>query len=132
MSTYTGSVTSPLQCPAKSAWLALLMLATLAPATAPAEPSRMRYPEGPAHGFVVLSDQADTPLAHGELIQWLEGEAVVSRLVFRFGDGSLYDETVRFSQQPVFRLLAYELSQRGPSFGESSEIQFDWSGHSFC
>ena len=48
-----------------------------------------------------------------------------SRLVFRFTDGSLYDETVTFSQKRVFRLLAYTLMQKGPSFPEASEVSFD-------
>lgn len=89
----------------------------------------MRFPEGPAHGFVDLSDPASGKvLAHGELIQWLDRKVVVSRLVFRFADGSLYDETVRFAQRPVFRLRSYTLTQKGPSFPEASKVEFDSTG----
>jgi len=96
---------------------------------ADAAPVPMRFPEGPAHGFVALSDPAtDEVLAHGELIQWLERKVVVSRLVFRFTDGSLYDETVRFAQRPAFRLLSYALTQKGPSFPGTSKVEFDHTG----
>jgi hypothetical protein len=97
-------------------------------ALAYAEPIAMRYPEGPARGFVELSDSSGTTIAHGELVQWLERRTVVSQLVIRFNDGSLYDELIRFSQNPVFRLLSYKLVQKGPSFAGSSEIEFDHSG----
>lgn len=108
---------------------AWILVAVLLPAVAAAAPVRMRYPEGPAHGFIELRDAAtDETLGHGELVQWLEQRAVASRLVIRFADGSLYDETVRFAQRPVFRLLSYDLTQKGPSFAEESRVRFDQSG----
>lgn len=98
-------------------------------ARAHAAPVAMRFPEGPAHGFVDVSDPATGKvIANGELIQWLDRKVVVSRLVLRFADGSLYDETIRFAQRPTFRLLSYELTQKGPSFAEDSKIAFDRSG----
>jgi hypothetical protein len=72
-----------------------------------------------------LRDQRGKILAHGELLQTINGEAVQSRLTFRFTDGSLSDETVTFSQKRVFRLLTYTLVQKGPSFPETSEVSFD-------
>jgi len=100
----------------------------LTAARAYAEPITVRFPEGPAHGFVELSDLSGTTIAQGELVQWLEQHAVVSQFVVRFNDGSLYDELIRFSQNSVFRLLSYKLVQKGPSFTESSEIEFDRTG----
>jgi hypothetical protein len=108
---------------ASAAAVALL----LHPGLATGEPVRMRYPEGPSHGFLVLSEGERT-IAHGELIQWLERRVIASRLIFRFDDGSLYDEVVRFTQQPVFRIQSYHLVQRGPSFKSATEVEFDRSG----
>src|SRR6185369_11696569 len=59
---------------------------------------------------------------------WPERRVMANRLVISFIDGSLYDETVRFSQHPTFRLLAYHLIQRGPSFTETTDFEFDRSG----
>jgi hypothetical protein len=94
-----------------------------------AEPVAVRFPEGAAHGFVVLRSERGEALAHGELVQAPRGEGMQSRLVFRFADGTLYDETVIFSQKQVFRLLSYRLIQKGPSFAEASEVSFDRGGH---
>ena len=94
-----------------------------------AAPVRMRFPEGPTHGFVSVADAATgKKIAVGELTQWLEKRAIVSRLVIRFDDGSLHDETVRFKQRPAFRLLSYEQKQTGPAFPEESSVKFDHSG----
>lgn len=112
--------------------IALCTATLLAPDTVPradAAPVRMRFPEGPAHGFVSVTDVATgKKVASGELTQWLEKRAIASRLVLRFDDGSLHDETVRFAQRPVFRLLSYEQKQSGPAFPHESSVKFDRSG----
>lgn len=110
------------------ALLAAIVATTSAPTSLQAASVRMRYPEGPAHGFLVLSDQEGTALARGELLQWLERGVVASRLVIHFDDGSLYDEVVRFSQRPVFRVEAYHLRQSGPAFTEMLDARFDRTG----
>ncbi|HLX29887.1 MAG TPA: hypothetical protein VKV24_15510 [Casimicrobiaceae bacterium] len=43
-------------------------------------------------------------------------------MVFRFDDGSVFDETVTFSQQRVFTMQTYHLSQRGRAFAEDTDI----------
>lgn len=88
-----------------------------------AEPVAVRFPEGAAHGFVVLRSERGEALAHGELVQAPRGQGVQSRLVFRFADGSLYDETVTFSQKgqrslvqpqrPLSRLDRQRRARRG-------------------
>jgi hypothetical protein len=85
----------------------------------------VRMRESPTLAYPVLRSADDTLLAHGELVQTVRGDRVDSRLVFRFKDGSSFDETVVFSQAKVFRLLSYRLIQRGRSFAETSDIFFD-------
>jgi hypothetical protein len=105
---------------------AAIALAAAAPAHA--APIAVRYAEAPSHAFLVLSDLDGKALASGELVQWQERGALANRLTFTFADGSLYDETVRFSAAKSFRLLAYHLVQKGPAFRGDSEAQFDRSG----
>jgi hypothetical protein len=106
--------------------LVCLLLLLLAPAAgASAAPVAVQQPEGVTHGMLVLRSARGEVLADGELLQTLQGDVVSSRLVFRFKDGSLYDETVTFTQKKVFRLLGYRLVQRGPSFPETTEVAFD-------
>ena len=101
--------------------LVLMLLAT----RASAETIPVKFMESATYGFLVLRSNRGEVLAHGELIQVPRGENIESRLVFRFLDGSLYDEIATFTQKRVFRLVAYKLIQKGPSFSEPSEVSFD-------
>jgi hypothetical protein len=89
-------------------------------------PVPVRLPEGLTHGFLIVRSAAGDIVAHGELTQMVkEGGVAESRLVFRFKDGSLHDEKVAFSQQRVFVLIRYQLTQRGPSFPEQMDLVVD-------
>jgi len=90
-----------------------------------ADPVTVRYTEGVARGFPVLRAQSGEILAHGDFVQVAYPDRVESRLVFRFRDGSLYDEAVTFDQRSAFTLLAYHIIQRGPSFPESLDATID-------
>jgi hypothetical protein len=90
-----------------------------------AAPIPVRFAEGFAHGYLVLRDENGDRLADGEMIQKSHGHVVDSRLVFRFKDGSLYDEGVSFTQKRVFTLQSYKLLQRGPSFPNTLDISID-------
>src|SRR5437667_3860758 len=101
-------------------WFRLLavLLACAAPfQTIPltAEQVRVRHMEGLMHGFLALRTLDGRRLADGEMTQIAEGDRVTSRLIFRFKDGSVYDDTTIFSQQGAFRVLSDHLVQRGPS-----------------
>lgn len=87
-----------------------------------AEPVRARFSEGLVHGFLVLRDEAGTVIAGGDLIQIAHGNRVTSRLVFRFRDGSLHDETTVFLQRGTFRLVSDRLVQKGPAFPRPLEM----------
>jgi hypothetical protein len=89
-------------------------------------PVSVRFPEGLTHGFLLVRSAAGDIVGHGELTQTVkEGGVAESRLVFRFKDGSLHDEKVAFSQQHVFTLIRYQLTQRGPSFPEQMDVVVD-------
>lgn len=92
---------------------------------AEAEPVTVRFTEGVTRGFPTLRTLSGAKLAQGDLVQVARADRVESRLVFRFTDGSVHDETVVFSQRGVFRLLAYRMIQRGPSFPEAIEASID-------
>ena len=82
--------------------LGVLFAVALMSASASAAPVAVRYVETITHGFLVLRGANGDALAYGEFVQApVEGQRMESRLVFRFKDGSLWDETVRFTQQKV-------------------------------
>ena len=106
--------------------LALLSLLLATASAVFADPVAVKYTEGVTRGFPVLRSLSGEKLAQGEMLQIPRGGDVVeSRLVFRFTDGSLYDERVVFSQRDVFTLLSYRIVQRGPSFPETLEASVD-------
>ena len=106
-------------------WAAILLtLALFAATPVTAEPVKVRLQEGNTRGFLVLRGPGGDPIAYGELGQKPAGKFLENRLLLKFKDGSVYDETLTFSQNGVFRLEAYRLTQRGPSL-PLTEVAFD-------
>jgi hypothetical protein len=87
----------------------------------------VRHMEGLMHGFLALRTLDGKRLADGEMTQVPEGDRVTSRLIFRFKDGSVYDDTTIFSQRGAFRVLSDHLVQRGPSFKQPMDTSIDAS-----
>lgn len=116
MSTRRGKFTAP-------ALLGLLVLVTAGPLKA--DPVAVRFTEGVTRGFLVLRAIDGTLLAQGDLFQVaLDGE-VTKRMVFHFKDGSFFEETVVFTEHRVYTMQSYRLVQRGPAFGEDTEISLE-------
>lgn len=110
---------------ARSSLSALLVLVPLLCATtSDAAPVKVRFPEGVTRGFLAVRTPQGDRIGHGELTQRPRGDEVDSRLLLQFKDGSVHDETTTYSQRGVFRLEAYKLTQRGPSF-PGAEVSFD-------
>jgi hypothetical protein len=104
------------------------LLVTVLACAAPFEPILLsanqvpvRLTEGLMHGFLALRSLDGKRLADGEITQVAEGDRVTSRLIFRFKDDSVYDDTTIFSQRAAFRLLSDHLVERGPSFKQNME-----------
>jgi hypothetical protein len=111
----------------RSATLCLLVLVTvlLWLRAASAAPVSVRFVEGVTHGFIVLRTVNGGLVAAGDLLQVQRRGEVESRIVFRFKDGSVYNETVVFTQDRVFTLQSYHLVHRGPAFTEDTEISLE-------
>jgi hypothetical protein len=93
-----------------------------------AGPIPVRYVEGTIHGFLIVRAPDGTVLASGDLLQVKKGGEMQSRMLFRFKDGSKYDETVTYTQERVFTMQSYRLVRHGPTFEDDMEIQMDRSG----
>jgi hypothetical protein len=92
---------------------------------AAAEPIAVRFVEGVSHGFLTLRTADAAQIASGDLLQFVRRGEVESRMVFRFKDGSVLDETVVFTQERAFLMKSYRLLQRGPVFAEDTEISLE-------
>ena len=95
--------------------------AMLQPKMVFADTVAVRHAEGLMHGFLVLRTLDGKTLADGQLIQDAKGDHVNTRLIFRFKDGSRYEQTTVFSQRGTFRLLSDHVVQKGPSFKQPSD-----------
>jgi hypothetical protein len=111
----------------RAAMLCLLILVTVLMELrqASAASVAVRFVEGITHGFLVLRNVDGKLLASGQLLQFQRDGQVESRMVFRFKDGSIYDQTVVFTQERVFTMQSYRLVHRGPAFTEDTEISFE-------
>jgi hypothetical protein len=118
---------SPLMSFTKAAARGLLVVLMVLSGPRPlaAAPVPVRFVEGAVHGFLALRTLNGVLVAPGELLQGVRGGEVESRMVFRFKDGSVLDETVVFTQQRVLTLQSYRLVQRGPAFPEDTEIALE-------
>jgi len=87
----------------------------------------VKHPEGLVHGFLALRTLTGETIADGDLIQTSKAGHVTSRLIFRFRDGSVHDETAVFTQDGTFRLVRDHLIQRGPSFSMPIDATLDGS-----
>ncbi len=106
--------------------LAVAVISFITSTTLFAKPIEVVYPEGVSEGFVTLKTLDGKKLADGELSQVTTGaDRLASRLTFRFSDGSLYDETVTYSQKKHLTMLSYQLTQRGPAFPEPLVISLN-------
>jgi len=103
----------------------VFMAAAFWPSVLPAEPVAARYTEGALHGFLVLRTLDDKLLADGDLIQTVHVDRVTARLVFRFKDGSIHEETTVYSQHQRFQLISDHLVQKGPAFPQPLEMSID-------
>ena len=107
---------APSSCPLAAALLSM---------TLRADPVTVHHPQGSAHGFVALRTLDGVRIATGDMTQIVKGDRVSSRLLLRFRDGSIEDDSTVFTQHGVFRLISDHLVQRGPSFPKPVNVLID-------
>ena len=113
----------------RSRWIAILLAcaAVLQPNALLADTVPVRHTEGLMHGFLVLRTLEGKAIADGQMTQDAQGDRVTTHLIFRFKDGSIYEETTSYSQRGTFRLLSDHLIQKGPSFKQPVDTLIDAS-----
>jgi hypothetical protein len=86
---------------------------------------QVRFVEGLTHGFVIVRTMEGAKIGTGDFLEVVHGQRVVSRLVLRFDDGSVYDDMTEFSQRRVFQLVSDHLVRKGPSFKQQLDLLTD-------
>ena len=88
----------------------------------------VRFTEGTVHGFLELTTAEGTLIAHGDLLQVVREGGIASRMVFHLAKGSVFEETVSYTQHDVFTMQTYHLVQSGPEFGEDLDASLSRAG----
>lgn len=104
--------------------LSVFLLLT-APTSLLADPIAVRQTQGATRGFLVVRSEDGHVIAHGELNQIGDGDRVVTRLLYRFNDGSIDDDTATYTQRRTFHLLREHHIQKGPYFPKPSDYLLD-------
>jgi hypothetical protein len=86
------------------------------------DPIPVLHPQGSAHGFLEIRNEAGVRIAVGDYSQTVDGDVVTCQVTFHFHDGSIDDETTTFTQHATFRLLSDRHIQRGPSFPHPLDV----------
>ena len=104
----------------KVAILSLVVVAALGALVA--APIPVRFVEGSLHGFLALRSIDGALVAEGDLLQVVHDGEVRKNMGFRFKDGSVLEESVVFTQEGLYTLTSYRLSQRGPARWDPSGV----------
>lgn len=88
----------------------------------------VRFTEGTVHGFLELTTRAGVLLSHGDLLQLARNGGISSRMVFHLVNGSLFEESVTYTQHDVFTMQTYHLVQVGPAFDEDLDATLSRTG----
>src|SRR5438046_4194846 len=112
---------------ARSRVIAILLAcaAMLQPSALSAELIPVRHTEGLIHGFLVVRSLEGKAVADGQMTQDARGDRVTNHLIFRFKDGSFYEDTTIFSQRGTVRLCAAHLTRVGPPVKQPLEPASD-------
>jgi hypothetical protein len=86
---------------------------------------KLRYRAGSEHGFLILRDPAGAILASGEITQVPYRNRITLRVVFRFSDESIDDETTVYLQGETIRLISDRHIQSGKSFPDPCDVMID-------
>src|SRR6201996_294670 len=97
-------------------------LAIILSAAARAEQISVRHIQYPMHRFMAARLETGKIIASGEFTQVVQGDEVTMRMIYRFVDGSIDDETTTYRQQGTFRLVRNHHIQKGPYFVRSVDF----------
>src|SRR5207249_10195712 len=110
---------------ARSRLIAILLAcaAMLQPSALFADMIPVRHTEGLIHGILVVRTLEGKAIADGQMTQDARSDRVTTHLIFRFKDGSIYEDTTIFSQRGTFRLLSDRLILRGFFFKQTATTE---------
>jgi hypothetical protein len=83
-----------------------------------AEQISVTHIQSPMHRFMAARLEDGKIIANGEFTQVVKGDEVTMRMIYRFLDGSIDDETTTYRQEGTFRLVRNHHAEKGPFFAK--------------
>jgi hypothetical protein len=111
----------------RSNFLISALLAVTFSAAARAEQISVRHAQSPLHRLMAARSQTGKTIASVDFSQMVQGDEVKMRLTYRFGDGSIDDETTTYKQHGTFRLVSDHHVQEGPFFTKPIDFAIEAS-----
>ena len=109
----------------RNRFLVAALLAITLNRAAHAEQIPVKHVQSPLHRYMVARSEAGKTIANVEFSQVVQSGEVTMRLTYRFVDGSIDDETTRYTQHGRFRLVRDHHVQRGPFFAKPVDFTVD-------
>jgi hypothetical protein len=100
-------------------------LALVLTSAASAERISVKNIQSPMHRFMSARAEDGKTIASGEFTQVVQGDEVTMRMIYRFVDGSIDDETTTYRQQGTFRLVRNHHVQKGPFFARPVDFMVE-------
>jgi hypothetical protein len=95
-----------------------VLSAILLGTAARAEQIPVRHIQDPMHRLMVARLETGKIIASGEFTQVVQGDEVTMRMIYRFVDGSIDDETTTYRQEGTFQLVRNHHIEKGPFFAK--------------
>jgi hypothetical protein len=100
----------------RSNFLVAAFLAIMLGTAARAEQISVKHIQLPMHRLMVARLKSGKIIANGEFTQVVQGDEVSMRMIYRFVDGSIDDETTTYMQHGTFRFVRNHHIEKGPFF----------------
>src|ERR1700733_8290508 len=111
----------------RSRFFVAAVFAIILGAAARAEQISVKHIQYPMHQSMVTRLDTGKVIASGEFTQVVQGDEVTMRLIYRFVDGSIDDETTTYRQQGTFRLVRNHHIEKGPFFVKPADFTVEAS-----
>src|SRR6202034_424535 len=90
-----------------------------------AEQISVKHIQYPMHRLMMARLETGKIIASGEFSQVVQGDEVTMRMIYRFVDGSIDDETTTYRQQGTFRLVRNHHIEKGPFFAKPTDFALE-------
>jgi len=103
----------------------LFLLVMLALPALHADPVRVKLSQGSIDAYLLIRDESGKVIGTGESVNEPSGAAWRMKMMLKFTDGSVDEETTVYSQRGTLRVISDHHVQKGPRFKKPMDMTID-------